>query len=215
MARDMKVHRPEPIRDQVARLLRTAIDEQHFTPGQVLIERELCETTGASRTSVREALRQLESEGLVNSVVGKGTVVSSVAEDEGRNIYAVRAVLEGLAGREFTLHATAEELAELHKTVDEFAEAIESGGDLVAIKDRFYTCLYSGAGNPVAHQVFEMLHRRISSLRRTTLAKPGRPPQTLRELREILAAIDAKEADKVEQLCREHVARAERAAFES
>jgi DNA-binding GntR family transcriptional regulator len=212
--KSMQVQRAEPIRNQVARLLRAAISDLRFKPGELLIERELCELTGASRPSVREALRQLESEGLVTSVPGKGTIVTTVTPDEARQLYDVRAVLEGLAGRLFTHSATPEQRAALRAAVDRFEAEMDDPRRLIAIKDEFYAVLFAGSGNQVAHQVATGLQRRTSMLRSTSLSAEGRPPETLRELRAILAAIDAGDADLVERLCREHVAAARRAALE-
>src|ERR1700761_1467063 len=79
--------------------LRAAIATGRFKPGQRLIERELCELTGVGRTSIREALRQLEAEGLVTTIPHRGPSVSTMTADEAEQLYALRALLEGYAGR--------------------------------------------------------------------------------------------------------------------
>ncbi|WP_428371317.1 GntR family transcriptional regulator [Mycolicibacterium sp.] len=210
----MKVQRVEPIRNQVAQLLRTAISDLQFKPGQVLVERELCEMTGASRPSVREALRQLESEGLVTSKTGKGTVVSSMTPVEAAQVCQIRAVLEGLAGRLFTENATAEQRAELVDVVNRFEAELDNPDRLMGIKNEFYRVLLEGSGNELAAQMTVTLQRRSSLLRATSLMVPGRPKQTVKELRAILAAIKKNDADKVEQLCRDHVNNIYAAAIE-
>src|SRR5882672_4452774 len=83
------------LRQQVLEVLRGAILNFQFKPGDRLIERELCEMTGVSRTSVREALRHLESEGLVQNLPNKGPMVATVTGEEAREIFEVRRVLEG------------------------------------------------------------------------------------------------------------------------
>jgi GntR family transcriptional regulator, trigonelline degradation regulator len=83
-----------PVRLQVAASFRSAILSGRFQPGDRLIEKDLCDLTGASRTSVREALRQLETEGLVQLVPNKGPIVASIDPKQARSIYQVRAVLE-------------------------------------------------------------------------------------------------------------------------
>ncbi|MGE0215049.1 MAG: GntR family transcriptional regulator [Mycolicibacterium sp.] len=211
---NMKVQRVEPIRNQVAQLLRTAISDLQFKPGQVLVERELCEMTGASRPSVREALRQLESEGLVTSKTGKGTVVSSMTPVEAAQVCQIRAVLEGLAGRLFTENATAEQRAELVDVVNRFEAELDNPDRLMGIKNEFYRVLLEGSGNELAAQMTVTLQRRSSLLRATSLMVPGRPKQTVKELRAILAAIKKNDADKVEQLCRDHVNNIYAAAIE-
>lgn len=209
MTSDMRVERAEPIRNQIARLLRAAIDEQRFQPGALLIERELCDLTGASRPSVREALRQLESEGLVVSVPGRGSVVASVSAEEAREIYEVRGVLEGLAGRAFAVSAGDEHRERLEATVLRFEESMGAPADLIGIKNDFYELLFAGGGNTIAHQMHGSLQRRISLMRSTTLAQRGRPQQTLKELRSILEAIAVRDGDLAEVRCREHVALAQ------
>ena len=88
------------VRAMVARKLREAIMSGTLKPGQRLVERELCELTGVSRPSIREALRLLEADGLVNTVPHRGPMVSTISLEEAKQLYAARAVLEGFAGRE-------------------------------------------------------------------------------------------------------------------
>src|SRR6202012_4843761 len=101
MSTDMCLIRPETLRHQVENVLRQAIMSGRFAPGARLIERELCETLGVSRTSVREALRKLEAEKLVRSVPHKGPVVAVMSKPEASELYALRALLEGFAAYEF------------------------------------------------------------------------------------------------------------------
>src|SRR3954447_14533312 len=88
------------VRSRVGQKLREAIMAGVFKPGQRLVERELCEMTGVSRPSIREALRLLEAEGLVSIVAHRGPVVSTISVEEAEQLYAARALLEGFAGRE-------------------------------------------------------------------------------------------------------------------
>ena len=106
-ASSMAVTRHPSIRDQIATTLRRAIADLELTPGQLLVERELTELTGASRPSVREALRQLEAEGLVHSRNGRGTYVRVLTLPDAQDVYEVRAQLEGLAARLFCERADA------------------------------------------------------------------------------------------------------------
>src|SRR5690606_30904625 len=101
------------LRQQVVELLRGAILEYRFKPGERLIERELCELTGVSRTSVREALRHLESEGLVVNLPHKGPTVAVVTAQDALELYQVRGALEGLAGRLFATRGGREQVVRL------------------------------------------------------------------------------------------------------
>src|SRR5215471_5621253 len=128
------------LRQQVLEVLRSAILNFQFKPGDRLIERELCELTGVSRTSVREALRHLESEGLVQNLPNKGPTVARVTREEAQALYEVREVLEGLAARLFTERATAKQVAALEMALQRLASAFEQGEirPIVAEATRFY-----------------------------------------------------------------------------
>ena len=94
------------MRHQVAEVLRAAITTGRFAPGQRLVEKDLCELTGVSRASVREALRQLESEGLIQTLPNRGPLVSRLSTQDAASIYQVRGALEALAAQLFANHAT-------------------------------------------------------------------------------------------------------------
>ena len=185
-----------PVREQVLGNLRTAIFDRTFAPGQRLIERELCELTGVSRTSIREALRQLEAEGLVKIVPNRGPIVARISAREATELYEVRAVLEALAVRLFTERATVEQIAQLDAAVDRI-EAESSGGpaSLLQAKDHFYDVLLTGADNAMVVWVLESLRARVTFLRATSLHRPGRSQETVSELRSLLDAIRRRDAE--------------------
>ncbi|MDQ0144658.1 GntR family transcriptional regulator [Pseudarthrobacter niigatensis] len=208
---EMQVLRHAPIREQVASILRNAIVEMRFAPGQLLIERQLCEMTAASRASVREALRLLEAEGLVESQNGKGTHVSVVSPELAGQVYVIRANLEGLAAELFTLNADQQERERFFAAVDELATAVEqsAGADhtheLLQAKNRVYEALFNGTHNPILQQMVEMLQRRVTQLRALTLAQPGRPQSSLAEIQEIRSAIENRNASAARALASDHV----------
>jgi DNA-binding GntR family transcriptional regulator len=192
-----QVQRHAPIRQQVASILRDAIVELRLPPGQLLVERQLCEMTSASRPSVREALRQLEAEGLVESQNGRGTVVSIASPELARNVYGVRAELEGFAAQLFAENATDDERQNLRVAVREVSAAVERGDKnsaILAAKNNVYDVLFVGSGNPILYQLLGTLQRRVTQLRALTLAQPGRPKQSAKEIEDILAAIDNHDA---------------------
>ena len=196
-----------PVRQQVLENLRRAIVEGHFRPSERLIERELCSLTGASRSSVREALRQLETEGLIETLPDRGPVVRTVSARESEDLYQVRALLEGLMGRLFARRATADEMAELREATGDFGRATGSGDAVAALraKDRFYDVLMTGCRNATLDSLLESLHNRIALLRATTLAHPGRSARTLVELERIVKAVEARDAHAAEKACVAHV----------
>lgn len=205
-----------PVRAQVLHNLREAILDGTFKPGQRLIERELCELTGVSRTSVREALRQLESEGLVMLVPNRGPVVAEMTMEEAADLYEVRGVLEALAAKRFANNASDEEVAELVASADKFERIVGEGDltDIVKCKDEFYVIMLRGAQNAVVRSVLGSLHARIMFLRATSLRRPDRSAETVAEIRKIVDAIVARDPDAAWQLSRQHIERAAQSAME-
>lgn len=208
---DMQVRRHAPIREQVANILRTAIVDQRLTPGQLLIERELCALTSASRASVREALRQLQAEGLVESQNGRGTFVTAITTEVARQVYEVRASLEGLAARLFAKNATDEDRTAFREAVTELVHRTDCGADtptLLKAKSAAYEILFHGCGNPVLHQVAQTLQHRVTRLRALTLGQDGRPATSAAEVAAIAHAVDARDGDAAQTAAELHVHRA-------
>ncbi|WP_213453245.1 GntR family transcriptional regulator [Rhizomonospora bruguierae] len=196
-----------PVRSQVVAKLRRAIIEQRFTTGSRLREKELCELTGVSRTSVREALCHLEAENLVELIPNRGPIVARVTREDAREVYEVRVALEGLAGRRFAMHATEEHVAALRAVVAALRDDVAAGraADLVAHKDRFYATLFAGARNSVAAKMTDTLRARVTLLRGRTLSHPGRAEETIREIEAIVEAVAARDPDRAEAACKAHV----------
>lgn len=179
--------------------------ERRLAPGQRLIERELVEMTGVSRTSVREALRELEAEGLVTAIPNKGTVVTNVSAEEARQLYQVRSVLEGLAGRLFVENATLAQRGALIKALRRIERLAAKGAPLLAAKDSFYDVLFESGGNEALRTIVAGLHARVSVLRSLSLSVPGRPTETVAEMQAIVDAIVAGDADAAAEACSAHV----------
>jgi len=214
--RPLRVERnPAPVRTQVIDNLRQAIIDSRFLPGQRLIERELVELTGVSRTSIREALRELTAEGLVTSVPNKGNVVTRVSAKEAAQLYEVRSALEGLAGRILVRNASAKSRYDLAKAMRDIERAASAGVSILESKDRFSDILFAGGGNDALRLIANGLHARISVLRSLSLSLPGRTAQSVMELRDILAAVEANDADGAANACARHVEAAGRAAIEA
>lgn len=199
-----------PVRSQVVAKLRRAIIEQRFTTGTRLREKELCELTGVSRTSVREALCHLQAENLVELIPNRGPIVARITHAGTREVYEVREALEGMAGRLFATRATDAQVRELAAVADAMADEVAAGrtAELVLLKDRFYAVLFAGAGNREAERMTEILRARVTMLRGQTLAFPGRARRTLDEIRAIVAAVMDRDPARAEAACRAHVAAA-------
>jgi DNA-binding GntR family transcriptional regulator len=197
-----------PLREQACEALRQAIIGLELPPGYRLVERELIQRLGVSRTTVREALRELESEGLVTVIPQRGAVVATLSAREAADLYEARVAIEALVVRRFVERAPDPAVAELRATIDEFASLTERGGDIrqmLAAKDRFYNVLVQGAGSPPLQQLLASLQARVRQLRATSLSQEGRPKRAAEELRDLVEAIAARDAAAAERLCSVHV----------
>lgn len=214
----MKVGRvAAPLREQVLDVLRQAILDFRLKPGQRLIERELIEQTGVSRTTIREVLRQLAAEGLVTTIPQKGAIVVVPSAQEAADLYEVRATLEALAGRRFVRHASAEQVKQLRREFRKI-ERIAKRPDheipeLLAAKDAFYDVLFEGAGNSAIRETLGGLRARVRFLRATSLSQPNRSAGTIKEIRDIVRAAEARDADAMAAACEYHVLQAARSGL--
>jgi GntR family transcriptional regulator, trigonelline degradation regulator len=206
-----------PLRQQALDALRRAIIAGELAPGTRLVERDLCTRMGVSRTVVREVLRQLESEGLVGMIAHRGPVVRALNELEARELYAIRAVLEGLAARIFATEASDEQTRRLGATVSAVEAAYQGGDskDVIDAKSRFYAVLFEPARGEVLSAMLASLHARIARWRALGLTHPDRSPErsarSMAGLRALAVAIASRDADEAERLARSE---AENAAAE-
>jgi DNA-binding GntR family transcriptional regulator len=156
-----------PLRQQVVRLIREDILNGTLVPGQRLVENGLCEAYGVSRTVIREALRQLESERLITVMPNLGPIVTILTESEIRALYVVRGTLEGLAGELFALNASPQEckgLLHLRARLDkEYRKGDVDSRE--SIKAEFYQRLLKGTGNQVLTEQLGSIHARIAVFR--------------------------------------------------
>lgn len=207
-----------PVREQVLDQLRDAIVQLRLKPGQRLVERELIAGIGVSRTTIREALRELTAEGLVRTIPNKGAVVAVPTLTEAVELYEVRAVLEGMAGRRCAQHATDGQIQQLRDAYDEMAaipDQQQSGRAMLVAKARFYDVLVEGAGSATIKSIIEGLRARVAVLQFASLSQAGRPAQTLEEMKAIVEAIAARDPDAASRACRKHVEHAAQTILEA
>src|SRR5262249_24992130 len=145
----MLVERPAALRDQVVSNLRNAIINGQLAPGARLVERQMCELLGVSRTLVREALRQLDAEGWIRILPNRGPVVVRMTPEEVRELYEVRSALEGIAALRAAERITPEQLDRMAEAVDSMTKA-QSRGDWMRHRRQleiFYGILREASGN--------------------------------------------------------------------
>jgi DNA-binding GntR family transcriptional regulator len=206
-----------PLREQVLDVLRQAILDFRLKPGQRLIERELIEQTGVSRTTIREVLRQLAAEGLVTTIPQKGAIVVVPSAQEAADLYEVRGTLEALAGRRFVRNATDAQVKQLRREFREIESIARKPGhdiqQLLAAKDAFYNVLFEGAGNSAIRETLDGLRARVRFLRATSLSQPNRSAGTIKEIRDIVRAAEARDGDAMAAACERHVMEAARSGL--
>lgn len=200
-----------PLRRQVITRLREAILKGNLKPGQKLVERELCASLDVSRPLLREALPQLQAEGLITWVAHRGPSVAVVDSDEVREIFQVRIALESLAAREFARNATDAEVAELRRQVASQKPVKKSGSlqDVFDLKVSFYSVLFEGCGNRMIGQIVNQLINRIALFEELTLPAPERLQEVIEELEEIVSAIEARDVQLAGKMCENHVRNAD------
>jgi DNA-binding GntR family transcriptional regulator len=201
-----------PLRQQVVTLISEAIAVGDHQPGDRLIERDLCERYEVSRTVIREALRHLEAQGLIEIVPNRGPVVATVSPEEAAWLYEVRANLEALAAECFAERSTPAEKKRIAAAVEDVA-AYTHAQDMIALlasKDEFYDVLFEGAHNPIIAGLLKTLHVRIRLMRSLSLSAPGRGEHTMSELRAIVAALTKGDGGTASTLAKQHVESAAR-----
>lgn len=212
----LRVTRNQPtLREMVLDKLRQAIMSFQLLPGDRLVERDLCDRLGVSRTSVREALRHLEAEGLVEHVGSRGPRVAVITLEDARDIYELRCVLESMVVQLFTQKANRRQMAELDRVWETLKDTLRSGEthEIVEAVSDFYGVLYDGAGNRIAGQFLTQLQARVSYLRATSVSQQERYVDSFREMARIVEAIKARDPIAAHEACVEHIHAAAKVAL--
>jgi DNA-binding GntR family transcriptional regulator len=202
-----KVERPKTLKENALESLRDAITSNTLKPGTRLIERNLCETMGVSRTVVRECIRHLESEHLVVGIPNSGFAVASISDAEVKEIYEIRTLLECAAVKECSKVITPEGIQELYRLHDQIAALLEKDDIKTALsltKD-FYELIFHTAEKHVAWVLVEQLNSRISRLRALTLSSTGRKTAGPKDLYEMVKALEEHDAEEACDICERHL----------
>ena len=208
--------KPATLRARVEEFLRASIMEGRIKGGERLREVELCEQLGISRSTLREALRTLEAERLITLEPHRGPTVVCITEKAARDLYALRALLEGFAAHEFARLADDAGVARLRKAVDALHRQAKGSSKpaLLAAKRDFYDVLLSGCDNDLVKDMLPGLLSRINLLRATSFSRADRLPESLAEIDRLYERIEARDPQGAREAAQEHIVRAERTALD-
>ena len=201
-----------PLRNKIIGALRSAVELGILRPGQRLVEKDLCEQLSVSRTSLREALRELQAEGLLQEAGARGLCVSLISREDAENSYRLRGAIESLVVEQFTERASETEIRQLIDESEELKKVYRAG-DLQAMLDRkraFYDRICSGARNPMARDMIARLVLRTSSVRVRSLRRQERQAQSVEEITRLVDAVARRDAEAARRAAEEHVANAAR-----
>lgn len=202
---------PVTLRELSLNKLRNAIISGYFPAGTRLVERTLCEEMGVSRSVVREVIRYLEAEGLVETVVGKGPTITTLNWEVASQIYRIRLLLEQSAAADCTTRLTEESAAGILSLLHDFRQAY-NGDDvnlIIAVSTRLYEKIFATAGHDVAWEVVQRLNGRISRLRVMTMKSADRDVTGFQRIEAICNAICVlRDPEKARLAVEEHITEA-------
>ena len=205
-----------PLGEMVYESLRDAIVNQVLKPGERLMETELADEMGVSRTPVREAIRKLELEGYVVMIPRKGAYVAGLSIKDINEVFEIRGALEALAVGLAASRATEEEIEEMELNLTLEANHFESSDLLktIEVDTKFHEIIYKASKNTRLLGMIKELRDQVQRFRTTTLAVPGRMKFALDEHRKIVEAIAARDVARAKKAAVEHIESAENALLE-
>ena len=198
------IERHQTLREKILETIRDAILKGSLKPGERVSEPELAERFGISRTPIREAFRQLESEGYLEVMPRKGAVVASLSERDVVEFYSIKSILEGHAARIAAERMSERDLERL-ETINAKLEQIATEGDIKTffrVHNEFHELFIKASGNDKLTELINQLVLKFNRLRLASLAQPGRMAISVQEHRKIIEAFRNHDGDKAENLVR-------------
>ena len=195
------------LRGRVFQSIREDILSGRYEQNTELKEAAIGAELGVSRTPVREALRQLELEGLVTIIPNRGAYVNMITAKDVQDIYVIRSMLEGLSARSATQSITAEQLDSMEETLclSEYHTSKKNYEKLYELDSLFHEQLYEAGGSRILNHILSDFHDYVKMVRKATISTSSRSVTSTEEHRAIFEAIKEKDPDKAEALAKEHV----------
>ncbi|EGO9992624.1 GntR family transcriptional regulator [Salmonella enterica] len=201
---------PVTLRELALTKVRQAIIAGYFKAGDRLVERQLTEQLGVSRSVVREVIRYLEAEGLIETLPKKGPIVAVLNWESAEQIYKIRMLLEQEAACDCARLASNDDKRQLHQQLQLIAQASREQDDIkrVEASQAFYETLFRVAKQTIAWEIVQRLNSRISRLRALTLASPERQVAGFERMSRIYDAIENNDPQQARQAVLEHLTEA-------
>ena len=180
-----------------------------YHSNEALREKTIGDELGVSRTPVREALRQLELEGLVKIIPNKGAVVEGISQEDIKDIYEIRSRLEGLCAKRAAEHITQEQIDELEENIFlvDFHAQKGNYSQMLELDNRFHDILYEASKSRMLKQELSNFHHYVQRVRKITLSMPERVVKSNNEHRQILEALKKHDQIQAEKLATDHMLR--------
>ncbi|NDV02025.1 GntR family transcriptional regulator [Pseudoroseicyclus tamaricis] len=198
---------PKAPQKDAYRLILDAIDAGTYRPGDRLVESELAERFGVSRTPIREALQRLETQAILTRD-GRSMIVASLDHNQLAELYVVRGELEGLAARLAARNATPEEIRVLRDMLEADRALVDDPDAMARANRRFHKQIHLASHNRFLVRQLDLVHRSMALLASTSIAAEGRGARTLDEHETIVTAIEAGDGEGAYAALREHISSA-------
>lgn len=202
----MREHKTISLADQIFEQLENDILTGKYQRGELLTEIKLSEVLGVSRTPVREALRRLAQEHIIEET-SKGALVLGITQEDLRDIYLIRQHIEGLAAYRTAVGITEEQIKELREVLDlqEFYASRNDAEHIKSVDHQFHELVYYYSGSSVIYHTLKPLHKKVQKYRKASVQNQDRSMQSVTEHRAILAALEAHEPELAQKRMTEHV----------
>ncbi len=198
------IERHQTLREKILETIRDAILKGSLKPGERVSEPELAERFGISRTPIREAFRQLESEGYLVVIPRKGAVVASLSARDIEEFYAIKIILEGFAARMAADKLTEKDIERLEAINERLAQIAKEGDvkTFFRVHNEFHELFIKAAGNDKLFEMINQLVMKFKRLRLASLSQPGRMEISVEEHRNMIRAFRNHDGDRADRLVR-------------